>query len=192
MLLRIIQASKIIRPPSGGRTVFTSTRIFRAAGKEGNDGPNSTDTSNFKTEAIPNSALYLGFGGAIPFTSLTVASFLTTDYTSLISTAQVGYAACILTFLGGVHWGREISNPTPSMKMLTISILPSLYAWTAFALPHHYALYYLSAGLVGAGVYDINNAQLPGWYRKLRIPLTVLAASSVFITGFNVAPCLPT
>ena len=126
----------------------------------------------------------------IPFASLALASGMTSEYMHIISTAQVGYAACILTFLGGVHWGKELTvNPQqPSMKVLTVSVLPSLYAWTSFGLPHHYAMYYLSAGLVGACVYDLNNSELPGWYRKLRLPLTLLAASSVFITGMNVAP----
>jgi hypothetical protein len=190
MSLCFIQASKLIRRTCSIRVLCTSGRACKPTGSEDKDDKNFIDTTNFKSSDIPKPALYLGFGGVIPFASLALASGLTSEYSDVISTAQVGYAACILTFLGGVHWGKELGlNPQePSMKTLTISVLPSLYAWCAFALPQHYAMYYLSAGLVGACVYDVNNSHLPRWYRKLRLPLTVLAASSVFITGVNVAP----
>jgi len=189
--LRISRSVKLLNltrqaGASTKRVLCTSSKLCQP----GDENRNFIDTTNFDSGDIPKSALYLGFGGVIPFASFAMASGFTNEYTNLISTGQIGYAACILTFLGGVHWGREIAtNPTaPCMKTLTLSVIPSLYAWSAFALPQHVAMYYLSCGLVGACIHDVTDSTLPKWYRKLRVPLTLLAASSVLVTGMNVAP----
>eukprot|EP00111_Clytia_hemisphaerica_P020652 TCONS_00060895-protein len=150
------------------------------------------DTTRFnELQDIPKPALLLGFSGAIPFVSLAFASSVTCDqYANLIGLAQVGYGACILTFLGGVHWGKElmVNSNNPDFKTLTWSVLPSLYAWSAFFLPYHLALYYLATGLTGVAMYDVSDQSLPKWYRKLRIPLTLLAATSIGMTGYNLHP----
>jgi len=144
---------------------------------------------NFVTRltALPSGAALLGFSGAIPFASLAVASTLTNQYADVIAQGQISYAACILTFLGGVHWGKElmVNKSAPDTRILAYSVLPSLYAWTAFALPYNIALYYLSIGLFSVAVYDVNDKTLPQWYRTMRIPLTTVAATSVLLTGYN-------
>lgn len=148
------------------------------------------ETKDVKIVDIPKPALYLGFGGAIPFVSLALTSMVATEpYVNYIATAQTSYAACILTFLGGVHWGKELmlNKEQPSMRTLTLSVIPSLYAWSAFALPPSFAMYYLSTGLVAVAVHDVNDSTLPAWYRKLRIPLSLLAASSIATTGYFVS-----
>jgi len=151
---------------------------------------NFIDTTQFKQDEIPKSALYLGFGGAIPFVTLALASGITPDhYINTLGFAQISYGACILTFLGGVHWGKEIMTNTnnPDMKTMVWSVIPSLYAWSAFVLPHSFALYYLSVGLTSVAFFDINDTTLPKWYRKLRGPLTMLAATSLAVTGYNIS-----
>jgi len=149
----------------------------------------TTNKDNFDTRltALPSGAALLGFSGAIPFASFAAASTLTTQYADVIALGQISYAACILTFLGGVHWGKElmVNKSAPDTRILAYSVLPSLYAWTAFALPYNIALYYLSIGLFSVAVYDVNDKTLPQWYRTMRIPLTTVAATSVFLTGYN-------
>ena len=148
-----------------------------------------TNTTRFIPQGIPKEALYLGFGGALPFVSLAFASGVVcpTQVANYIGLAQVGYGACILTFLGGVHWGKELilHAESPNSKTLIWSVLPSLYAWSAFCMPYHLALYYLATGLVGVAVYDLNDKTLPKWYRRLRVPLSLLASTSLAVTGFN-------
>ena len=146
------------------------------------------DTTQFKQEEIPRQALYLGFGGAIPFVSLALASgVVCTEFANYVGLAQVSYGACILTFLGGVHWGKELmlNSTSPDFKTLTWSILPSLFAWSAFCMPYHLALYYLASGLVGVAVYDLNDKTLPKWYKNLRVPLSIVASTSMAVTGYN-------
>ena len=150
----------------------------------------STDQNKHpKIFGIPTPAVYLGSGGAIPFVSLAAVSCLTDHYSSILALGQLSYAACILTFLGGVHWGKELKeNPeNPNYQTLTYSVLPSLYAWSSFAMPYHLGLFYLSTGLLGVAYCDIKDTTLPQWYRKLRVPLTMLAASSVALTGYNIS-----
>ena len=149
----------------------------------------STDQNKHsKIVGIPTPAVYLGFGGAIPFVSLAAVSCLTDHYNSVLALGQLSYAACILTFLGGVHWGKELKeNPeNPNYQTLTYSVLPSLYAWSSFAMSYPLGLLYLSTGLLVVAYYDIKDTTLPQWYRKLRVPLTILAASSVALTGYNI------
>ena len=122
--------------------------------------------------------------------SLALASGITTEqYINTLGLAQVSYGACILTFLGGVHWGKEIMTNTnnPDRKVMVWSVIPSLYAWSAFALPYPFALYYLSMGLTSMAFFDISDTTLPKWYRKLRGPLTILAATSLAATGYNMS-----
>ena len=152
---------------------------------------NFIDTTQFKQDGIPKQALYLGFGGAIPFVSLALASgVVCTEYVNYVGLAQISYGACILTFLGGVHWGKELmlNGSSPDMKTLTWSVMPSLFAWSAFSMPYHFGLYYLASGLVGAAVYDLNDKTLPKWYRNLRVPLSILASTSMAVTGYNLHP----
>ena len=83
--------------------------------------------------------------------------------------------------------GKELHKDNPDSKILTYSVIPSLYAWSAFILPHHYAFYYLSVRLVSVCSHDLFDKSLPSWYRKLRLPLAIMAASSVAVTGFNLS-----
>lgn len=152
---------------------------------------NFIDTTQFKQDEIPKQALYLGFGGAIPFVSLALASgVVCAEYANYVGLAQMSYGACILTFLGGVHWGKELmlNSTSPDLKTLTWSVMPSLFAWSAFSMPYHFGLYYLASGLVGAAVYDLNDKTLPKWYRNLRVPLSILASTSIAVTGYNLHP----
>ena len=48
------------------------------------------------------------------------------------------YSACILSFLGAVHWGGAMYAPAPgllSLVQFTWSVLPPLYAWGALNIP---------------------------------------------------------
>lgn len=187
-MVRNVVKTKSIKALFTSRLRYLSSSHTTYQPKDESNRDNTPQKNNFLTSIIPKPAVYLGFSGAIPFVSLALASFASEQYLTQISTAQLSYAACILTFLGGVHWGKELvlKNNDPSMYTLTISVIPSLYAWSAFCLPQQLALYYLSAGLVAMAAHDVTDQSLPQWYRKLRIPLTLLAASSVAITGYNV------
>ena len=46
------------------------------------------------------------------------------------------YAALIVSFLGGIHWGLAFRHTEPPLALLAWGVVPSLVAWVAgFPLP---------------------------------------------------------
>ena len=58
--------------------------------------------------------------------------------------ALAAYAATIVAFLGGVHWGVAFTQARPDPKLFAWGVVPSLVAWVAIVMPP-------SAGLVVLG-----------------------------------------
>jgi len=89
------------------------------------------------------------------------------------------YSAVILSFLGGVRWGRVMSaGGLPSGYVL--AVLPSLWAFPALFLPPLHALAALAAGFGLALWFDTRADALPATpgFRQLRrqISAAVIAA----------------
>ncbi|PSC73137.1 conserved membrane [Micractinium conductrix] len=149
---------------------------------------------------VPGITRFLGFAGALPFWvfSPAVAPHLPLDLlldVHMLSNPgllQVGYGATILSFLGGVHWGLAMTNVggTLGFKMaeqrFIWSVLPCLMAWPTIAMPVPHAAG-VQAALLGA-VYLVDKSWagrglLPPWYIRMRLPLTLLAASGLVLTA---------
>jgi hypothetical protein len=92
----------------------------------------------------PLLAYGLGFAGLIPFLVCSLASIAGNGPadTARYLTALIGYAAVILAFLGGVHWGFVLS-PMPgdpdvaagrTRARLVLGVAPSLVGWLALLL----------------------------------------------------------
>ena len=87
--------------------------------------------------------------------------------TSAVNSATI-YAALILGFLGGIHWGFATSGA--SSKHFLISVVPSLWAWAAFAGPDFYTLLGIILGLV-VFLFERQCAlvsRFPDWYLPWR------------------------
>lgn len=84
----------------------------------------------------------LGVGGLIPFAALTTSIwFASPEYRALASTAMNGYGACIVSFLGAIHWGLTMREPHgPHAGLLIWGVIPSLLAWAALLLPPTWGL----------------------------------------------------
>jgi len=139
---------------------------------------------------VPRPALWLTAAGFLPFLALSLGTFLLPPFDQ--PRAEVGlmlYGAVILSFLGGIQWGLEMSRQglvsgAPSLMRLTISVLPSLWAWTCVAMPFLYGSVGLAGGLGAMLVYDlyaVRKGMAPGWYPKLRIPVTLAAMISLLL-----------
>lgn len=92
------------------------------------------------------------------------------------------YAATIASFLGGVRWGVEAARPGgPRGLFLASSVAPQLAAAALIVAPLSPVWRYggLAVVLIVQGVGDVLAPDLPDWYRRLRLPLTVGAAASV-------------
>ena len=145
------------------------------------------------------SARLFGYAGLIPFLSLALASFFVRDILQILLALKV-YAALILAFLGGVHWGRQlypvkdddhrqgeipITQPTrrsPQILWLGWSVTPSLLAWPAVMLSEIIAFPYLAGLFLICWVVDNKAYKIglfPLWMRQLRTALTVGVITSL-------------
>jgi hypothetical protein len=129
-------------------------------------------------------ATQLGWAGLVPFVSGALLVWLVRDdarpYVTLSLSA---YAAVIVSFLGGIHWGMVLRQPLPDTRMLVWGVLPSLVAWLGVMMKP-------GAGLVIAATmllvcYAVDRRVYPrqgaaGWL-TLRFRLTLVASLSCLL-----------
>ena len=132
-------------------------------------------------------ALRLGAAGLLPFGAGAALVWLVRpDAHPYVVLALSAYAAVIVSFLGGIHWGlamRAVSAPAVPTASLVWGVLPPLVAWAAVMMPP-------SAGLVIHGLmllvcYAVDRrlyvAQGAAEWLTLRFRLSAVAALSCFI-----------
>ncbi|GAA0620240.1 DUF3429 domain-containing protein [Thalassospira tepidiphila] len=140
--------------------------------------------------SIPVPARWFGLSGAIPFVTLSIGgAFLSGAHQSLAYFTLVAYGAVILSFLGGVHWGRAIKvfdQGTVADKFLWvslgISVVPSLIGWLALLVPLAIGLPVLAASFAAMLLIDlqtVKSGQFPAWYGNLRVILSVIVIASL-------------
>ena len=124
----------------------------------------------------------LGYTGLIPFVLLTALMWLVnTELLPFVSIALGGYAAVIVSFLGGVHWGIGFMKGEAAPRFHFIwGVVPSLLAWLALLMPVYAALPLL--GLVLLACYAVDSKTYPpaglGQWLPMRLRLTVVATLS--------------
>jgi hypothetical protein len=136
----------------------------------------------------------LGYSGTIPFISLAVILLLDASSTTPAASGPAAsalhlYGAIILSFLGGLHWGRIACNPDikPSDKWFLIySVIPSLMGWSSYLLSDIWqgAALMLIAGFIISYVIDIRFIRLgawQSWMKPLRTNLTLIACFSLTV-----------
>ena len=132
-------------------------------------------------------ARVLGYGGALPF--LCGAIFANQQIAVLgLAPAYLllTYGAVILSFLGGLHWGRVITSPDvngcPDSTWLIWSVCPSLLGWVALLLPVKVGAVVLSLCFLACLQIDqkLFREQIwPVWMRPLRLHLSLIAVASL-------------
>lgn len=148
-----------------------------------------------KALAIPRLVQFLGYAGLIPFVGFAGAQwlYLTADVDWL--EAHLAYAACILSFLGGIHWAfamlLRLEYKQEAYRFIW-SVTPSLIAWSSFLLHPLEANIILLLGFALQLWQDLqmrSHAQIPTWYFTLRWQLTVIASlsllSNLILHGFS-------
>lgn len=148
---------------------------------------------NTPTPKTPFIVAILGYGGLIPFVLPAIAPFLGIAPDLPWLQMQLAYGAIILSFLGGLHWAfamtcKELSEQDKSLRFVW-SVIPSLAAWSTFAMSPKLAAIVLIAGFTFHLLQDIwlvTKVQLPEWFMRLRFQLTAVAcislANSTFFT----------
>jgi len=110
---------------------------------------------------------------------------------------QALYAAVILAFLGGVRAAHAAFAIEGETRVIVMAMAPPLVgfglgaaATSSPARPEVTAgaLLGLAVALAAQGAWDINAKALPDWYRRLRLPLTVIAclalAAGALLAGY--------
>jgi len=146
--------------------------------------------------SVPHVAAWLGGTGALPFAALLMLTiFGPPDWTAWAGQALAFYGAVILSFLGGIQWGLAVSDGpqiTESRlgRRLAISVVPSLIGWAALLMPMDIGLFVLAAAFALVLFLDVQasmKGEAPGWYPKLRLPLTGVVAVSLVIGALFVS-----
>ena len=138
---------------------------------------------------IPLNMVWLGGLGVIPFAASSAVAVLASPQLSVHGEfALLVYGAVILSFLGGILWGRilafasvqAVSNETRS---LFVSIVPSLTGWIAVLIGPGFGLPALAIAfllMLGTDLIYAKCSVVPAWYPKLRVPLTLTVIPLLF------------
>ena len=143
-----------------------------------------TDTDSVHSPRAVPIAWWLGYAGLIPFVAGAALSWqLPPEWRPFTVAALSAYAAVIVSFLGGIHWGIGFRDGTP--WLFVWGVLPSLAAAAALMLaPRHallvHALMLLLCYGVDRRVYPAHGLQ--AWL-SLRWRLSLVAAISCFVAA---------
>jgi hypothetical protein len=144
------------------------------------------------TRALPLSpvvplALWLGYAGLAPFVAGGALTWLVaSEWRPFAATALSAYAAVIISFLGGIHWGIGFRDGTP--RLFLWGVVPSLVAAAALMLPLRHAL--LIHGLTLLVCYGVDRRVYPAYglqaWLGLRLRLSLVAAMSCFVAAAGI------
>ena len=127
-------------------------------------------------------ALWLGYAGLVPFVAVAAMTWLLPPESRLFAaTVLSAYAAVIVSFLGGIHWGIGFRDGLP--RLFLWGVLPSLAAAAALMLPPRHGL--LVHGIMLLVCYAVDRSVYPtlglqAWL-GLRLRLSLVAATSCFV-----------
>jgi hypothetical protein len=130
--------------------------------------------SSFFPPSVPRAAVWLGGFGLLPFI-VGAALVVGSDIAWAIYALRT-YAAAILSFMGGVHWGLAMADCGPaSGRRLGGSVAPALIAWVGLLLAPVPGLLVTAAAfavLLLGDLLAVRQGWAPAWYPRLRVPLT--------------------
>ncbi len=126
----------------------------------------------------------LGYAGLIPFVSGAALVWLVwPPVHPYAAWALATYAAVIVSFLGGIHWGAVWNSNRHAPMALVWGICPSLLAWVGALMPARTALILLGAVLILS--YAVDRSMYPRYglqrWLRLRLHLSAVAALSCWV-----------
>ena len=129
-------------------------------------------------------ALRLAFGGLLPFVAGAALLWIVRpDAHPYVAAALSAYAAVIVSFLGGIHWGFAFRQMQPDPSLLVWGVIPSLVAWVAVVMPPYAGLVLHGVMLVACYVRDrsVYPREGAGGWLTLRFRLSAVAALCCFV-----------
>jgi hypothetical protein len=128
----------------------------------------------------------LGYAGIVPFVVLAVLLWLVHEPqpAAWLSIALTGYAACVASFLGAIHWGAAFTlgentsaqHQAWQKRHICWGVTPSILSWVALLMPAYAGLPLM--GLILVACYLVDRQLYPTVWRPwltLRFRLTVAA-----------------
>lgn len=111
------------------------------------------------------------------------------DQASLALGWLLAYLATIVSFIGGVQWGRMLASKTATPADMVLAVVPALIAWPALLMNGPWPLLLLLAALVIAWLGDENGrragCQSVGFLHLRRV-LTLVVLVCVLAIGWKV------
>lgn len=139
----------------------------------------------FTPPAEPSAeALRLGYAGLLPFVlGAALVWLVRADAHPYVTAMLSGYAAVIVSFLGGIYWGLAFRQPTPQRSLMLWGVVPSLVAWVAVVMQPYAGLVVHGVMLIVCYLVDrrVYPAQGAGAWLTFRFRLSVVASLSCFI-----------
>jgi len=145
----------------------------------------ATSSNSTVSPATPAASRWLGHAGLLPFVGGAVATLAGGELGAAAAAALAAYAAVIISFLGGIHWGLGFLTDEPAR--FAWGVVPSLVAWPALLLPSAAALALLAAMLVVCYAVDRRVYPRHGLQRwlALRLRLSAVAAACCAIAAIG-------
>jgi Protein of unknown function (DUF3429) len=134
--------------------------------------------------SLPPAAPRLAYAGLLPFVlGAALLWVVRPDAHPYVAIALSGYAAVIVSFLGGIHWGFGFAQARPAAALFAWGVVPSLVAWVAVVLPPYAGLVVQGVMLVVCYLVDRRVYPLQGaaHWLTLRFRLSAVAALSCFV-----------
>jgi uncharacterized membrane protein YhdT len=140
--------------------------------------------------------LILTVASIVPFVvlSVMVSMRLFPDYRT-VTEVLLTYAAVIISFLGGIHWGLGVAQSTRNRRIANLliaeSVLPALIAWGVLLSFHqqiHIKLLVMTLLYVFVWAIDsllYNNDMVPQWFFTLRCIVTPIVVVSLYVAYFG-------
>ena len=129
-------------------------------------------------------ALRLGYGGLLPFViGAALIWIVRAEALPYVAASLAAYAAVIVSFLGGIHWGFAFRRTDPPQSLFVWGVVPSLVAWVAVVMPAYAGLVVMGLMLVGCYVVDrrVYPEEGAAAWLTLRFRLTMVGALSCFL-----------
>lgn len=144
---------------------------------------------------IPGLALTLMMVAVLPFVGLSIGLYFHSDNGTILLDLLFSYAALVLSFLGGIHWGMAVmhaqkDHPHAARLMYVGSIFTVAVSWGILFVPDMnnrlLSFAFLYAAAWGSDRLLLRYGIIPLWYYNLRSIATPIVVVSMYVAYFSI------
>lgn len=148
----------------------------------------SESTDTFTTASPSPVADRLGLLALVPFVGGAIVVWTAGPTVHFLAVQALSlYAAVVVSFVGGIHWGLAFARPAPATRSFVWGVVPAIVVWVVLLTVPRVALSVDAAMLVGCYLVDRHYpADGIGAWLPLRLRLTVVAVASTVAGAIGV------